>query len=418
MDGAATSQPQGDLRLLCGTRVLVVGGGPFQLDIIRAARRLGLEVVVVDRSPSAPGMALAHHALAIDTAQVAEVVAAARRLQVTGVVTAASDIAVTAVAAVAEEFGMPGLRSDVARRCRDKLATFERMHAAKLPVPRTINVRTVDEAVRAARGLSAYPVVVKPRSSAGGRGVTIVGSADQLAGALARALGYAGAGDGALVQEHIGGISVGVEAFFWQGRLAQAFVLSDQYVDGFVSPIGHALPSALDEATQRAIIDGVARFGAAVGICDGPANFDLRFANGETVLIEINARLGGNSITELVRSCYGVDLSLATVVAALGRAPGNLLARTRLQPGATRLVLAPRGGRARVRPGAPWRDRPGVVSVELTVGAGELAPAIDDWSLLGRCVVTAASAEAAIARASELAAEVGAGIELEPELGR
>jgi formate-dependent phosphoribosylglycinamide formyltransferase (GAR transformylase) len=41
-------------------RVLVLGAGPEQLDLIAEARRRGLLVVAADRDPAAPGLRLAH----------------------------------------------------------------------------------------------------------------------------------------------------------------------------------------------------------------------------------------------------------------------------------------------------------------------------------------------------------------------
>jgi formate-dependent phosphoribosylglycinamide formyltransferase (GAR transformylase) len=41
-------------------RILVLGAGPDQLELIAEARRRGLFVIAADRDPSAPGLRLAH----------------------------------------------------------------------------------------------------------------------------------------------------------------------------------------------------------------------------------------------------------------------------------------------------------------------------------------------------------------------
>jgi biotin carboxylase len=398
-------------------RVLVAGGGPFQLDIIGAVRRLGAESVVVDRDPGAPGMALADHAEAVDTTDVDAVVAVGRRYAVDAAVTAASDAAVYAVAAVVEDRGLVGLPTAVARTCRDKLATFTCVRAAGLAAPETRLAADAAEAAALAGAVGGYPLVVKPRSSAGGRGVSIVRSPSELGEAVARATNYASPGDGVLVQAFVGGLSAGVEAFFWRGALHRAFVLNDQYRDGFVSPVGHSLPSGLDPAAREAIVDAAARFAAACGITDGPANFDLRLVDGETVLIEINPRLGGSSITELVRTCYGADLSAATVLAALGRTPDGPLALGEVRPVAARLLVGRGRGPLRLEgaPGAAWAGHADVLS--LVVNAVDGAPArlaVDDWSLFGSCLVRGATLDAAEALAARLAADVEAAITVMP----
>jgi biotin carboxylase len=239
---------------------------------------------------------------------------------------------------------------------------------------------------------------------------------DELAAAIARAQTYAGADRRVLLQQYVHGLSVGAEAFFWDGRLAACFVLDDQYQNGFVSPVGHSLPCTLDDARQAWVRDAVAVYGSTMGITHGPANFDLRLTDHGPVLIEINMRLGGNSITELVRLACGVDLSAATVCGALGRPPLSLLEHTVTNPSAARLILRRGHGTARFvgRPQA-LASTPGVVSLDLSLADGELASTVvDEWSLLGRCITRAGDADAAARLAETVAFEVTAAIALEP----
>jgi biotin carboxylase len=396
--------------------VLVVGGGLFQLGVIRAARKLGGKVAVVDRSADAPGMALADHALAIDTADVAAVTAAARRLGVAGVVTAASDVAVGAVASVVDALGLPGVGSEVAARCRDKLATFECLQRHGLATPRALKVANIAQAEAHVAELGGYPVVVKPRSSAGGRGVWVVTGRDQLEAAIARAQSYAGPDRSVLLQQYARGLSVGAEAVFWRGELLACFVLDDQYQEGFVSPVGHSLPCTLPEATQALVRDAVARYGAALGIDHGPANFDLRLSDAGVSLIEVNMRLGGNSITEVVQLAYGVDLSAAAVSAAFARDPADLLQPICSQPAAARLILRRGDGVVRMRrQHTDCAALAGVVKLDLSVVAGERAAMrVDEWALLGRCITRADRPDAAARLAERIAFDVAAAIELEP----
>ncbi len=398
-------------------RVLVVGAGPFQVDLIARARALGAEVVAVDRLPDAPGMALADHAFPINIVDVEAVAALAERLQVDAALTAASDAAVPAVSAVIAARGLCGIPPAVVAVCRDKLRTFEVVRAAGLPVPETRFVGGASEVEAAVRAVGGFPLVVKPASAAGGRGVAVVNARAGLDAAIERARQYAGAGGGVLLQAYVGGRSVGVEAFLWRGQVVAAFVLDDQYQPLFVSPVGHSLPCSLDAETEAAVVRDVAAFAAAVGITDGPLNFDLRRVGDETVLIEINPRLGGSSITELVRTCYGVDLSEAAVLCALGRDPTSALARQTIQPVASRLLIARGRGRVSMAgdPAAGWREHDAVRALRVSVPDGQPSSlAVDEWSLLGSCLVVAPTPDEAEALAERLAADVVAAITVEP----
>ncbi|MCA9547333.1 MAG: ATP-grasp domain-containing protein, partial [Myxococcales bacterium] len=260
-----------------GAAVLVVGAGPFQLGLIEAVQARGLRVVVVDRNADAPGMRAADVAEPCDIIDVPAVVAVARRHRVVAVASSASDAAMPAVAGVAEALDLPGQRPAVIQTCRNKLLTYQAVAAAGLPVPATVAVASPAEAMAAVDDVGSYPVVIKPRSAAGGRGVSIVRSFSELGPAFARAEA-AGRGSGVLVQGFVGGESVGVEAVFWQGELLDAFVLVDTYREGFVSPVGHALPCPWPAERQAAVAAAAAGFAKACGLTHGQANFDLRDA--------------------------------------------------------------------------------------------------------------------------------------------
>lgn len=88
------------------SRVLVVAGGPYQLDLIRAARREGHAVVVVDGNGAAPGLALADVPVVTDIVDGPAVVEVARRERVDAVVSGASDAALIGLSAVVDALGL------------------------------------------------------------------------------------------------------------------------------------------------------------------------------------------------------------------------------------------------------------------------------------------------------------------------
>jgi biotin carboxylase len=158
----------------------------------------------------------------------------------------------------------------------------------------------------------------------------------------------------------------------------------------------------------------VAAFGAALGLDNGAANFDLRQVGDRTFLIEVNPRLGGNSITDLIRHAYGVELARAAVLCALGRDPGAALARHTSHAVAARLIL--RRGRGVARFGPFARRHPGLLALDLSVSDGEHSQLhVDDFCLLGRCIVRGASPGEAVQLAENIAHEVATAIHLEAE---
>jgi biotin carboxylase len=366
--------------------VLVVGAGPYQVDAIVAARDLGCRVAAVDMNPQAPGLALADAPHVVNLVDVPGVVAVARQERVQAVLTAASDVALNAVVAVAEALSLPGLSPAVLGLCRHKARCADALLAAGLPAP--------------AADPEGFPRVVKPVTAAGGRGVTVVRRPAELAAAVAKARAY-----GAVLQQRfIDGRAVGCEAFFYDGALAAAFLMDDPLMPpaegDFPSPVGHSLPCDLPAAEQVEIHAQVQAFGAALGL-DGPANFDLRWDGATATLLEVNPRLGGSSISALVRAAHGVELPKAAVLFALGASPAAALAPTRATQAASRLILAKGRGpvHGAVAAAASWRDHPQVRALDLFACEGAPCPlTVDDWSLLGSVVTAGPGADAVAAR--------------------
>jgi hypothetical protein len=220
-----------------------------------------------------------------------------------------------------------------------------------------------------------------------------------------------------LVQRWVEGRSLGAEVFLVGAEPRALFVLDDQFEPGFVSPVGHSLPPQIDDAMAAEVACTVTAFGKALGLTDGGVNFDLRVVGDQTVLIEVNPRLGGNSITDLIRSAYGADMARAAALCALGRDPTPALQRSAHQPVAARLILKPGSGVARYeQPAESFGAHEDVIAFDLTVRDGEpSALHVDDFCLLGRCLVKAPTPAQAAELAERIAHRAAASIRLEPK---
>ncbi|MCA9601837.1 MAG: ATP-grasp domain-containing protein [Polyangiales bacterium] len=392
-------------------RLLMVGGGIFQADMVRTAKRVGAEVWTVDRNPDAPAMHLSDHALPIDFGDVSAVLAL-EHIGFDGVTTAASDAAIPTVVACAHAWGLRAVSPDALRLCQDKLRTMDALVEAGLPAASTRFISHDASVKPHIDAVCGYPFVIKPRFGAGGRGVSVVRTPEEVEPAVAKVLRHTPPEQGFLVQEFLRGQSVGVEAFLADGRIVRGVCLGDEYKSHFVSPIGHSLPAGLAPEIERDILAQVERIAGVLGVTDGPMNFDLRYDHGEVWLIEANARLGGNSITELVRVATGVDLGEVVVRAALGQSPEAALApKHDVRPAAARLFVVRGHGMLEHLDGMrAWSEDPNVLAFELASAGAPLTARVDEWAIVGRCLVRGASAQAAVALAESIAADVEAHI--------
>lgn len=238
-------------------------------------------------------------------------------------VTSSSEYSIPVAAALARRLGLPGPDPEAIERCRDKGYQRTRLHEAGVGVPPFRQAGSVDQAVTAARALG-WPVVVKPVDGSGSVGVRLCEDEDTVA-AHAAALLSRGANERGiapaprlLVEGLAWGAEFSVETF--SGRIIGITRKHLGALPDFVET-GHDYPAMASAEDERALADTVLRGSQALGLGWGPQHWELRVDEGRAVVIEVNPRLAGGFIPELVRRAQGIDLVRATLELATGGAP-------------------------------------------------------------------------------------------------
>jgi biotin carboxylase len=358
--------------------ILFIGAGRHQRRAIRHARELDLRVVAADRNPEAPGFADADESEVVDF-DVPALAEVGRKHGVDGVMTVASDRAVPIVAAVAEELGLPGIGPETAHRMTHKIAMRRCLAEAGVAQPAFAAVRTIHEGKDALQTVG-LPAVLKPADSAGQRGLFLLRSVDDLEAHLHVALTESANGEAIVESFHEGLELNGLVVA--RGGEPQLVTLSDRLRPegvGFGVAIAHVYPSTLF-GDRLAEAERVAtRVVRALGLRDGVAYPQLLVKpDGETLLIEVAARVPAGQMDQVARRAVGVDLVQVALRQALGDEIPDELIRPRFQqPLAISFLTALPGplptGRVR-SVGSLERVRafPGVVEAELYIGPGDV----------------------------------------------
>ncbi len=167
----------------------------------------------------------------------------------------------------------------------DKWLTMQVLAAAGVPVPRSALPSSFENLDAAFEALGR-PLIVKPRVARGGRGVGVVGNHSDL--------DFSALDDSWVLQEFASGEEFAPMVFNGNGENDLAVVVRKTELKQGV--VGNAVSTervAADEAVdvQRIALAAV----RAVGL-EYQADLDIRrLANGQPVVLEINARFGANS---------------------------------------------------------------------------------------------------------------------------
>lgn len=353
--------------------LIVLGASEEQIPLYREARRRGIHTIAVDMRSDAPAVPFADAALEVSTRDTHAIVAALGDVRPAGIVCGASDAALPSWHALGRRYGTAYVYPECALAAGDK-AVF-RAIAASCGAAGYGGVAAddPDEVVTQSLGLS-YPLMVKPADGSGSKGVTQVTCSADLADAVAHARSYSDSGT-VIVEEFARGRPLAVEIFMHDGRARMVCVKDKEFVDGsFV--VRRLRTAALPSATYSRIVATAEQMCHALGIVDGPANFDIVLAvDGFVHVIEANARLGGDGVPRLLAAAYGVDVVAALIALALGEPFGDHLDPTRAQHAALELIGSPVAADGEL---VAWegvaaaRSVPGVTDVELYAKPGAL----------------------------------------------
>lgn len=351
-------------------RLLMVGAGVAQLDGIRRARDLGMDVIAVDGDPNAPGLALANNPIVADITDEEQVVALARKHDVDGVMCISVDIAVRAVAAAAAELGLPGPTPAAAFNATSKHRMRELWEQAGVPSCLYRPCRTVVEA-HAAAGEIGFPVVVKPSDNAGSRGVTWVENAGSMEAAYAHAMSYSRGGT-VLVEEFMLGVEMSVEGIVYNGTLHVTGTSDKKRTQPpHLLDLEVLFPSEQPRHIREGAIGVVADAVRALGLDMTPVHAEVMVTSEGPRMVEIAARGPGFKVfSTMIPWTRGVDVIRESIRMAVGQVP-------RLKPSGERgaVLVFPKvlPGRLMSLEGLEAaRSIPNICEVELYVNAGDI----------------------------------------------
>jgi biotin carboxylase len=303
-------------------------------------------VIAVDRDPSAPGFRYSDRRAILSTEDESGIERLSGAERVDGLIAPGIDWPVAIAARVAERLALPHpISPETAILSTSKLRQWERFAETSVPQPAFEVCAGAAEAGAAAQRIG-FPCVIKAPDRQGQRGLTLVGSADEVEEAVRIALDASRSAT-LLVEELVPGREVTVNAFSSGGHF-HPLTVTDRLtatLPAFGVALTHVWPSELEPAQIGAVVEAASAAARAVGIENGPSYTQVLVGPDGPRVGELAARLGGGHDAELCRVALGVDLNGAALSAALGEeVPASALAPVAKVGGAcVRFLVAPPG---------------------------------------------------------------------------
>ncbi|MER9076667.1 acetyl-CoA carboxylase biotin carboxylase subunit family protein [Mesorhizobium sp. M0904] len=279
---------------------------------VKAALRLGLHPITLSADPAQYDYLAKEgiEAIRVDTDNLDALIREFSRLRATydiAGITSDGDTFYATVGKLCRHFALPGPNPASIERCCDKFTQRQLLAEAGVPVPayRLAADATEVESAAAEIGL---PVIVKPAVGSGSMGVRLCRNFDEVTEHTTYLLGG----------KHVWRSSprILVEEFA-QGSYYAAQTMGNEVIGistGEFGPLPYfvyrqfTFPAPLTNHNQERIAEISLSCLRALGLGWGPAEIEFRWTKHGPVVIEVNPRLAGGGIPQLVQLAYGVDL--------------------------------------------------------------------------------------------------------------
>jgi len=238
---------------------------------------------------------------------------------------------------VAEALGLRNGDPAVIWRLRDKAQTRAALDLAGVAQPRSVPVRTVDEALTAALTVG-YPAILKPRGLGASLGVVKVHTPEELGerfpftrDTTAPDPVVYNSDYPVLVEEFVDGEEISIDSVVCDGQVTALFLARKVFgYPPYFEEIGHFVDAADPLLRDPALLSALQDTHTALGFTDGFTHTEFMLTPSGPSLIEVNGRLGGDLIPYLGLLATGIDPGLAAAAAACGLTPNLQSTRSRV----------------------------------------------------------------------------------------
>lgn len=353
-------------------RILILGGGRYNVPSIRTAREAGFFTIVADRNPQAPGFTVANVALPVDLNDCDALIdAVTKRGGVDGVLSMA-EVGVRASASISERLGLASISEEAAANATSKAAMRQLWRKLEKYSPRFELADSLTEANLAVKKLDRFPLIFKPdRSFGGSRGVTRVEEPNQVEDAFQAAKAGGLLNSSVVIEHWIGGSEHSCEVLIWRGKTSVlAIGQKIKSLPPYRVDVSVQYPAQLSPAQEAAVGDMCHQAVHALGLAQGVAHIEFAYADDGPVLFELGARCGGGHTPQIAHHVSGVNEFVEACRMACGLAPHQFEPTTRLAADYRFLIFHPGVVKEVVIPESLLRDR-SILDVGVTVRAGD-----------------------------------------------
>jgi biotin carboxylase len=295
--------------------VLIFGGGELQLSIINLCKKLNFVTVVIDPDENAIGKQFSDYFYKVMGNDLLLTLEIAQKHNIIGVISSATDKPIMMMAKVAEQLSLKFPKSLACSNVLDKWRFKEilKAHGINNAAGKMVsNWKTLNKKE------FRYPIIFKPISNSGSRGVIKCENETQFEVCIEETLLHS-VQSKFIIEQYLEGDEISVEAIVQNGKV-NIIQITDKIVSKapYNVELAHLQPSKY-EYLYKEIEKTLNRIVEIVGLDNCAIHPEFKINNDIITIIEMGPRLGGDLITShLVPLSTGINIEELAIKVALG----------------------------------------------------------------------------------------------------
>lgn len=273
-------------------KLAIIGSGRMAWIFGKNAREMGIETHCFSFDEHAIAKETVDFFHGINIMEKEHILQVCKDVAIDGVV-ATTELTIPIAAFVASEMHLNGIDYEVSKVITDKVRNRKLCKPIKeLLQPWFMEVKALEEL-----GEVKFPVIVKPTSLGGKRGISVARNMDELKAAFIYAQ-EAGPIEDILIEQFLeGGKEYSVESLSYKGQ-HHIIQVTEKISSGppHCVELGHQQPAEINMDISNSIINVLSEGLTAIGVVNGPCHTEIKIIDDNIYLIEFNARPGGDHI--------------------------------------------------------------------------------------------------------------------------
>lgn len=284
--------------------VIILGGGPEQIDAYKISRRRNLFIIGVDKNPEAIALRLCNYKIKssiYDYKKIIRSIKIIKKIKIIGIIAIGVDCPKT-VCELSEKFNLKNLDKKKYKKLGSKILLYKSLKKLDIS-PKFKKILKYDD-IKKFILYEKYPVVIKPSADRGSRNVYLIKNNKELKKVLKKIKGKIFK-ENFLVQKYVNGKQYSVECLVLSKTKYLKIISSRNYKSfqflhpniiengGTINPkLGYNLEKKIDNVIKEIL--------QHFDISYGPLKLDLIFDKGKIYILEIAIRFGGGFVASRI----------------------------------------------------------------------------------------------------------------------